>query len=133
MRKRIYIACPISKGVLVENIRQADAAMLALMKAGYSPFNPALSCYCGGSRASFTDGSGCYATADRKANGGFQTLSHRDWLDMDFAWIEVCHAVLRLPGESVGADAEVAFARERGVPVFHSIDDLKAHFNQRGE
>jgi hypothetical protein len=33
-------------------------------------------------------------------------------------------AVLRLPGESRGADQDVAIARERGLPVYHSLDEL---------
>jgi hypothetical protein len=33
-------------------------------------------------------------------------------------------AVLRLSGESRGADQDVAIARERGLPVYHSLDEL---------
>jgi hypothetical protein len=32
--------------------------------------------------------------------------------------------VLRLPGYSVGADAELEHAMKHGVPVFHGIDQL---------
>jgi hypothetical protein len=35
-----------------------------------------------------------------------------------------CDAVLRLPGESTGADNDVRIARERGIPAYHSIDEL---------
>ena len=35
-----------------------------------------------------------------------------------------CDAILRLPGESTGADADVALARERGLPVYHRVEDL---------
>jgi len=35
-----------------------------------------------------------------------------------------CDAVLRLPGESTGADQDVAIARERGIPVYHSVDEI---------
>lgn len=35
-----------------------------------------------------------------------------------------CDAVLRLPGESTGADNDVRIARERGIPVYHSIAEL---------
>lgn len=35
-----------------------------------------------------------------------------------------CDAVLRLPGASTGADQDVAIARERGLPVFHQLDDI---------
>lgn len=35
-----------------------------------------------------------------------------------------CDAVLRLPGESTGADQDVRIARERGLPVYHRIEDI---------
>lgn len=35
-----------------------------------------------------------------------------------------CDAVLRLPGDSVGADQDVATARERGLPVFFRLEDV---------
>ncbi len=35
-----------------------------------------------------------------------------------------CDAVLRLPGESKGADNDVRLARERGLPVYHRIEDV---------
>lgn len=35
-----------------------------------------------------------------------------------------CDAVLRLPGESTGADQDVAIARERGLRVYHRIEDV---------
>ena len=38
--------------------------------------------------------------------------------------LERCDAVLRLPGESRGADLDVARARELGLPVYFSIDEL---------
>jgi len=38
--------------------------------------------------------------------------------------LQHCNAVLRLPGESTGADQDVAIAVERGIPVFHRIEDI---------
>lgn len=38
--------------------------------------------------------------------------------------LQHCDAVLRLPGESRGADNDVRIARERGIPVYHSIDEI---------
>jgi hypothetical protein len=35
-----------------------------------------------------------------------------------------CVAVLRLPGESTGADQDVAIARDRGLPVYHRHEDV---------
>lgn len=38
--------------------------------------------------------------------------------------LERCDAVLRLPGESRGADQDVAIARRRGIPVYFSLDEV---------
>jgi hypothetical protein len=38
--------------------------------------------------------------------------------------LERCDAVLRLPGASKGADNDVKIATERGLPVYHSIEDV---------
>ncbi|RZS86992.1 hypothetical protein EV189_2411 [Motilibacter rhizosphaerae] len=38
--------------------------------------------------------------------------------------LQHCDAVLRLPGESRGADQDVAIARERGLPVYERVEDL---------
>ena len=37
-----------------------------------------------------------------------------------------CDAVLRLPGESTGADQDVAIARQRGIPVYFRVEDIPA-------
>jgi hypothetical protein len=38
--------------------------------------------------------------------------------------LEHCDAVLRLPGESSGADQDVAIAQERGLPVYYEPDEI---------
>lgn len=35
-----------------------------------------------------------------------------------------CDAVLRLPGDSAGADQDVATARRRGLPVYHDVAEI---------
>lgn len=40
------------------------------------------------------------------------------WYELDLHHLERCDAVLRLPGESTGADREVTHAHELGIPVF---------------
>lgn len=44
------------------------------------------------------------------------------WLDYDLGVLRHCHALLRLPGESSGADGEVAEARRLGMPVFYAME-----------
>ncbi|TWF80255.1 phosphoglycerate kinase [Pseudonocardia hierapolitana] len=38
--------------------------------------------------------------------------------------LQHCDGVLRLPGKSKGADQDVAIARERGIPVWHRLEDV---------
>ncbi|GLY30821.1 DUF4406 domain-containing protein [Kineosporia sp. NBRC 101731] len=38
--------------------------------------------------------------------------------------LEHCDAVLRLPGESNGADQDVAIAHRRGLPVYYRAEDI---------
>jgi hypothetical protein len=38
--------------------------------------------------------------------------------------LERCDAVLRIPGESRGADQDVSIARQRGLPVFYNLDEV---------
>jgi len=126
MRKRVYLAGPISKGDLAHNIRQADAAFFALARAGLAPWCPQWSCYSTGPKvAPELPGLPGYVYAVATAAGG-GGMGHSDWLDTDLAWVAVADAVLRLPGESRGADAEVAHAREHGIPVFHSVEEVIA-------
>jgi hypothetical protein len=116
---RVYIAGPISKGPLAHNVRQADEAFLALTKAGLACLNPMWSVYAGATEA-FTDD---YCTAVGSRNSSLP-LQAEDWYGLDLPWVEVSHAVLRLPGESRGADGEVEHARKHGIPVFHTVKDL---------
>ena len=46
------------------------------------------------------------------------------WMQQDFEWLKCCDALLRLPGESAGADREVALAKESGIPVYYSVWDI---------
>ena len=41
--------------------------------------------------------------------------------------LEHCNAVLRLPGASTGADNDVRIAQARGIPVYHSLDEIPAY------
>jgi hypothetical protein len=38
--------------------------------------------------------------------------------------LERCDAVLRIPGESTGADQDVEIARRRGLPIFYKVEDV---------
>ncbi len=126
--KVIYTAGPIRKGNIWENVAQADDAMLALMMAGFSVINPMLSCWAGAASDENLEAIRCGCRPHPLAHGGFRKLGAEPWLTMDLELVKRSDAVLRLPGESSGADGEVAHARSLGIPVFHSVDEVVEHF-----
>ncbi len=48
------------------------------------------------------------------------------WYGYDIAFLSRCDALYRLPGKSQGADDEIAFANEVGMPVFYDEDKIVA-------
>jgi hypothetical protein len=96
---RIYIAAPYTKGDQVLNMRAAIDAAEALVAKGHTPFIPHLSAF-------------WHLVAPHPV--GF-------WYAYDLEWLSVCDAVLRLRGESIGADAEVITAKRMGKVVFTDI------------
>lgn len=111
MRQRIYVAGPYTKGDVAENVYKAFAAANDLADLGFAPFVP-------------------------HATHFWHMIFQRPyefWLDLDNQFLPTCHAVLRLPGESNGADKEVALAGRLGIPVFYTINDLENHFAGQGE
>ncbi len=119
--KRVYLAGPISKGDLAHNINQASEAFARLALAGLSPLCPQWSAFSGGAHWSHF---GDVVRVEGVATATGCGLSHADWLRVDLLWVAVCDAVLRLPGESVGAEQETAFAKMNGIPVFTDEREL---------
>ena len=99
---RVYVASPYSIGDAEENVRRNLEAADLLMDFGFAPYAPLLNHY----------------------QHQIRPRSYDDWLRLDMEWLAQCRAVLRLPGESRGADLEVARAQELGIPVFYDIDLL---------
>jgi hypothetical protein len=46
---------------------------------------------------------------------------YEDWMRIDLAWLEMADALIRIPGESSGADREVELAKSLGIPVFDTV------------
>lgn len=105
LRPRVYVAGPISKGDIAANVEQGIRVGLQLLDMGWAPFIPHASHH-----------------MDETAVQGTPRYEH--WLETDFAYIATCHALLRLPGDSDGADREVAYANSLGIPVYFTVDSL---------
>lgn len=100
---KIYVAGPYTKGDPVVNVAAAIDAGDELARMGHYPYIPHLSMF------------------------WHYRHSHEYnfWLDQDKAWLVCCNALLRLPGESSGADKEVVLAHELGIPVYFSLDEIR--------
>lgn len=112
-KKLIYVAGPISLGVVWKNVAAAHAAGIKLLKAGYSVIVPHGSVFWGNLiRAGRWE-------PEVQPNG----TQHSDWMGCDLEIVRRCDCLLRLPGESKGADMEVDVAERNGLPVYHSVEE----------
>jgi hypothetical protein len=99
---KIYIAGPYSKGDTAQNVRDAIYAGNYVAHLGHTVFIPHLTHF-------------------------WHLVLPNDyefWMAQDDAWLRVCDAVLRLEGESSGADREVMVAESLGLPIYYSVFDV---------
>ncbi len=91
----VYLAGPFTKPDPVENTHRMIQIADALWELGVVPVVPHLTLFW----------------------HFLRPRSYQEWLDYDLQIMARCDAVLRVPGESQGADGEVAEARAHGLPV----------------
>jgi hypothetical protein len=99
---KVYVASPYTIGDHDKNVEISLKAGDELLKKGFVPICPLLS--------HFWD--------------KISPKSYDTWLDMDLQLLAGCDAVLRLLGASEGADKEVKYAMDLGIPVYFVIDDI---------
>jgi len=100
--KRVYIASPYTIGDQAANVKvQIDCAN-ELMDLDYCPFAPLLSHF----------------------HHLHYPRSYESWVEWGQEWVKACDAVLRLPGESYGADNEVLLALKHNILVVYSVKEL---------
>ena len=100
----VYIAGPYTKPCPSSNTLKAMAVWHEVSQHGLAPFCPHLNHF-------------LHLTQPR---------DYHFWLKHDIIWLKKCDYLLRLPGESNGADMEIEIAKQEGIPVFYSIADLMA-------
>ncbi len=64
------------------------------------------------------------------ADGALDPLAEQVMYPTAQRLLQHCDAVLRLPGDSTGADQDVAIARERGLPVYDRVEDIPGYARQ---
>ena len=99
---KVYIASSYTLGDVAVNVKTQMDVADTLMNSGLAPFVPLLSHFL------------------HIAN----PRPYQDWVDLDNAWVTVCDVLLRLPGDSKGADAEVQLAKDNNIPVYYDIKEL---------
>jgi hypothetical protein len=109
-RTRVYVAGPYSQGDQAMNVRAAVFAGRDLLNAGYAPFVPHLTHF-------------WHLLAPQP---------YATWLELDRQWLLRCHALLRLPGASQGADKEMGWAADAGIPIFYNFDALVKRLPKEG-
>lgn len=100
--KTVYIASPYTLGDVAVNVRNSIIAADQLALMGFVPCVPLMSHF-------------------------WHMLIPHDyefWTKLDMEWVRRCDCVLRLPGKSKGADAEVKLAESIGMKVYYSMTDL---------
>lgn len=103
----IYIASPYTLGDVAANVSVQKEAAHKILDFGHCPIAPLLSHY-------------LHIHRQRP---------YEDWLKMDLVLLRKSDVLLRLPGESKGADVEVALARELNIPVFLGWDEFMSYFH----
>lgn len=106
---RIYIAGPYTKGDVILNIRNAIEAGEEVLKKGHVPHIPHLTAY------------------------WHMVFPHdvKFWYEYDFHWLRCCEALLRISGESEGADAEVRLAKDLLMPVYYDLREVPYILEER--
>lgn len=94
-RFKVYIAGPYSKPEQCTNTHKAMVVWDSLFSMGFIPFCPHWTHF----------------------QHTFRPRPYEDWMAFDLEWLRACDVVYRLPGESAGADREVAEAVRLGIPV----------------
>lgn len=111
-RPRIYLSGPITKGDRTLNFATACSIHKELMERGFSVLNPMLS----------------------MMHPDAWVIDHETWLENDLPWVACADIVLRLLGESKGAEAECRLAELSGVEVttsWHRLMEWKDEWDKK--
>jgi hypothetical protein len=102
---RIFISSPYSNGDQQANMRRQIDAAQALRERGHHALPPLV------------------------VGHGWDKVhpaTWQEWMEWCLVFLPCCDAVLRLDGESIGADIEERAAKEIGMVVYRRIEDVPA-------
>jgi len=115
----ILIAGPYRSGtgddpvLMRQNLDRLETAALAVWRRGHLPMI------------------GEWVALPLMQLAGSQSIGDAVWESIQYPvahhLLEKCDAVYRIEGASKGADQDVRIAMERGLPVYHHLDEVPAH------
>lgn len=114
----ILIAGPYASGtdgdpvLMARNLKRLEEAAWPIFRAGHIPM--------------IGEWVALPVLASAGASGPSDPLASEVMYPTAERLLQHCDAVLRLPGESRGADQDVAIAEARGIPVYFSLDEVPA-------
>ncbi|MFT5723283.1 MAG: hypothetical protein ACI9JN_000392 [Bacteroidia bacterium] len=103
---KIFISGPYTKGDVAQNVKMSMEVTNQLIDLGFAPYCPHLTHFL--------------------HMNNFQP--YEKWLELDIEYMILCDAILRIPGDSAGADKEVELAKKRGILVFYDINQILLHY-----
>ena len=106
---RFYLASQYTVGDALANVHRQIHAAEVLQSRGHDPYVPLLNHY------------------------WQEIYPHGEdvWLRIDFAFLPVCDALVRLPGPSIGADKEVALAKRHRKLIFYGMTEFELWDDRR--
>lgn len=104
-RLRVYIAGPFRQGDQLGNVAEAVLVGVRIYRHGHVPFMPHL-----------------YGFAHYLC-----PQSDAAWLSLGLWELGACDVLVRLPGASLGSDAEVERAKVLRIPVFYGVEAFFQH------
>lgn len=103
--KKIFIAGPYTKGDVAINVKRAMDIANIIIDLGHAPFCPHLTHFLHMNKAQ----------------------PYEKWLAIDAEFLKSCDVVIRISGESNGADKEVSLAKKLGIPVYYGLNEFKEY------
>lgn len=111
----VYVAGPLTKGDVTENVRNAMTVGSKLLMDGYDVIIPHLNMFL----QRFWEEEGLFGAAPKSEWG------YDEFMEWDYALLRKCDILYRMPGESPGSDMEVAFSKGQGKPVVYNFGELE--------
>lgn len=114
--KRVYVAGAYSADnviTVLDNMRRGMRASTEVLLAGYAPFCPWIDYHF---QLMLRDG---------------ETLKVDHYYNYSMTWLEASDAILLLPNSehSKGTQAELLRARQRNIPIYKSLNELKENLH----